>query len=132
MMKSTPVGNLLLSAAILFAGALPTKTLRVLEFLNCATISLSTYYSHQKCYLHPAISNVWSKHQSDMISVLQAFSEPLSLGGDGRNDSPGHSAKYGSYSFMDLVHNVILDVELVQVIIHTDFQMDSSIVVYIE
>ena len=37
------------------------------------------------------------------------------LGGDGRSDSPGHSAKYGSYTFMDLEHNVILDVELVQV-----------------
>lgn len=50
-----------------------------------------------------------------MISVLQAFNEPLFLGGDGRNDSPGHSAKYGSYSFMDMVHNVILDMEIVQV-----------------
>ena len=50
-----------------------------------------------------------------MIEVLQAFDEPLSLGGDGRIDSPGHSAKYGAYSLMDLEHNVILDVELVQV-----------------
>ena len=50
-----------------------------------------------------------------MIEVLQAFDEPLSLGGDGRSDSHGHSAKYGAYSLMDLEHNVILNVELVQV-----------------
>ena len=55
------------------------------------------------------------KQQSDMISLLQAYGKPLSLGGDGRSDSPGHSAKYGSYTLMDLEHNAILDVELVQV-----------------
>lgn len=74
-----------------------------------------TYFEHQKLYLHRAISDVWSQQQKAMIEVLQAFDEPLSLGGDGRSDSPGHSAKYGAYSFMDLKHNVILDVELVQV-----------------
>ncbi len=47
--------------------------------------------------------------------MLQAFGEPLSLGGDGRSDSPGHSAKYGSYTLTDLEHNAVLDVELVQV-----------------
>ena len=50
-----------------------------------------------------------------MISVLQAFDEPLLLGGDGRSNSPGHSAKFGSYYWMDLEHNVVLDIELVQV-----------------
>ncbi len=113
--NGTPAGNLLLSAAILFAGALPTKTLRVLEFLNCAAISKTTYFCHQKLFLLPTILKVWSEHQLNMVSVLQAFGEPLMLGGDGRSDSPGHSAKYGSYTFMDLIHNVILDVELVQV-----------------
>lgn len=53
-----------------------------------------------------------------MIETLKALGEPLSLGGDGGNDSPGHSAKYGSYSFMDLEHNVILDMQLVQVRVH--------------
>ena len=51
----------------------------------------------------------------NLVRLLQAFDEPLSLGGDGRSDSPGHSAKFGSYTLMDLEHNTILDVELVQV-----------------
>ena len=38
------------------------------------------------------------------------------LGGDGRCDSPGYCAKYGSYSCMDLDKNIILDTQLVQVI----------------
>jgi len=51
----------------------------------------------------------------NMVQLLQAIDEPLSLGGDGRSDSPGHCAKFGSYTLMDLEHNVILDTELVQV-----------------
>ncbi len=68
-------------------------------------------YEHQKSYLHVAISNVWSRLQT------QAFDEPLTIGGDGRCDSPGHSAKYGSYNLMELRHNMVLDIELVQVCI---------------
>lgn len=113
--KNIPAGNLLLSAAILFAGAQPTKTLRVLDLLRCATIKPRTFFEHQRCYLHQAISRVWSQRQREAIEVLQAFEEPLSIGGDGRSDSPGHSAKFGEYTLMELKHNVVLDVELVQV-----------------
>lgn len=35
-----------------------------------------------------------------------------------RADSPGHCAKYGSYSMMDLEANRIIDIQLVQVILH--------------
>ena len=37
------------------------------------------------------------------------------MGGDGRCDSPGFCAKYGTYSCMDLKTNNILDLQLVQV-----------------
>lgn len=39
----------------------------------------------------------------------------LVLGGDGRNDSPGHSAKYGSYTVMEGRLNKVIHIELVQV-----------------
>ena len=39
----------------------------------------------------------------------------MSIGGDGRADSPGHSAKYGSYGIIDLDDNKVLHIELVQV-----------------
>ena len=50
-----------------------------------------------------------------MIAMLQAEDKHLILGGDGRCDSPGFSAKYGTYTLMELQHNVILYIELVQV-----------------
>lgn len=36
------------------------------------------------------------------------------LGGDARCCSPGHTAKYGSYSLMDLQKSKIVDIQLVQ------------------
>lgn len=83
IVNGTPLGNLLLSASILFSGGVAYQDTKV---LNCASISLSTYYTHQNLYLQP---NVWNKQQQHMIKALQAFGEPLSLGGDARNDSPG-------------------------------------------
>ena len=45
---SQPAGNIRLSAAILYADAMPTKVIRVLTFLKCETISVDikeiTYY----------------------------------------------------------------------------------------
>ena len=37
------------------------------------------------------------------------------LGGAGRADSPGHSAKYGSYTMVELQSNKVIDIQLVQV-----------------
>ena len=40
------------------------------------------------------------------------------LAGDGRSDSPGHSAKYGSYSILDLTCNKIVDFNPLNPIVH--------------
>ena len=37
------------------------------------------------------------------------------LGSDGRADSPGHSAKYDSYSVLEERINKVIDIQLVQV-----------------
>jgi solute carrier family 8 (sodium/calcium exchanger) len=34
------------------------------------------------------------------------------LGGDGRADTPGHSAQYGTYSMVDLDEGVVVDIQL--------------------
>lgn len=113
--KSTPTGNILLSAAILYSGAQPAKMLRVLKILGCVSISSRTYFKHQRCYLQPSISLVWNKHQEEIMKQLKREKRGLVLGGDGRADSPGHSAKFGSYTLMDLRKRVVIDVQLVQV-----------------
>lgn len=110
-----PAGNMLLSAGILFAGASPTKVLRVLDHMGVMTYEKRTFFSHQRDILQPAIQSVWTQQQAAHIAMLQTEGRPLILGGDGRADSPGHSAKFGTYTTMELEANVVLDLQLVQV-----------------
>ncbi len=88
--RNTPAGNIILSAFILFAGASPSKTLRVLEFFGCPSISTRTIFRHQSVYLQPTVWSVWEHHQSRLLAELKSEHRKLILGGDGRADSPGH------------------------------------------
>ena len=113
--NNIPAGNILLSASILFSGSLPEKALRIFKFLGCASISRRTFFNHQDKFLLPAIHNIWERYQQAFIVILKAENSPLTLGGDGRADSPGHCAKFGAYSVMELKHKMVLDIQLVQV-----------------
>ena len=48
LIGTIPAGNILISAAILYAGTLPAKALRIFTILQCATITRKTFFSHQK------------------------------------------------------------------------------------
>jgi len=115
MIKDTPAGNVLLSAAILFSGSTPGKILQLLNRMRVACICDSTFYNHQKAYLYPAVVSVWKSQQTKLLAQCRGRGAALSIGGDGRADSPGHSAKYGSYSIIDFDTNKIIHMELVQV-----------------
>jgi len=51
LIKDTPAGNIILSAAILYRGETATKVLRVLSHMNIACITDRTYYIHQREYV---------------------------------------------------------------------------------
>lgn len=50
-----------------------------------------------------------------MLSGLQTEDGGIVCGGDGRADSPGHSAKYGTYTMMELRKKAVIDIQVVQV-----------------
>lgn len=108
-----PLGNLLLSASILFSGNSPSKILQYFQQANVQFITERCYNYIQSGYLIPSVLNVWKKHQTIMMTERQG--KQVVIGGDGRCDSPGYCAKYCSYSCMDLESNKILDTQLVQV-----------------
>ena len=114
-MKDIPAGNILLSSAILFSGATPGKALRMLNHMQLACISDRIFYRHHSRFLEPAILTVWAAEQSRLLAECKAHDSSLSIGGDGRVDSPGHSAKYGLYALIDLDTNKVIHIELVQV-----------------
>ncbi len=70
---------------------------------------------HQRQFLQPAVVEVWNSYRASYIVWAAACEEGICLGGDRRADTPGHSAKYGSYAMMDLDSGLIVDLQLVQV-----------------
>ena len=82
---------------------------------SMSAIARKTFFCHQKSYLHPTINIVWERYQRKLISELMEKNKGLALNGNGRADSPGHSAKYGSYSIIELNKNKVIDLKLVQV-----------------
>ena len=110
-----PQGNLDLSASILFSGASSSRVIRVLKHAGVQTFTDQTYHSYQKQHLQPTVYHDWRNQQVTSFAEVRTSTVPLVLGGDGRSDSPGHSAKYGTYSMMDLNLNRVLDFKIVQV-----------------
>ena len=53
--------------------------------------------------------SVWETKQSALLAQCRTIGTPLIIRGDGRADSPGHSAKYGSYGIIDLTTNKVID-----------------------
>lgn len=115
MIGNVPAGNLLISCGILFSGSLPSKCLRFMLMTKMLTISPDTFFQHQKHYLQPAILEVWKDHQRSYIEETVRANQAVCLGGDGRADTPGHSAKFGNYSLMDLHRGIVVEMQLVQV-----------------
>ena len=70
-MATCSTENLLLSAAILYSGASPTKSLRLFRHMNCEVISIRTFFEHQKQYLHPTVRSMWLRNQSELLANLK-------------------------------------------------------------
>lgn len=113
--------NLLVASSILFTGSTFTEISDWAEVLNLQIPQKTTFYELQKVYLVPVIEQAYRDYQEDSIRNLQRLTvdEGLSICGDGRSDSPGHSAKYTTYSFMNNETKEIIMVDLVQVKIHS-------------
>ncbi|XP_072772653.1 uncharacterized protein [Nerophis lumbriciformis] len=92
----------------------PSWDLNVLNSIGVVTYVKSTFFNHQELILQPAIKKVWEEQQRTHLTMLQVEGRPLVLGGDWRADSPGHSAKFGTYTTMELEANVVLDLQVVQ------------------
>lgn len=112
---SMSTGNLVLSSAILISGCSISQTLTMFQHANISCFSERTYYNIKQHYFVPAVERVWKAHQDALFDVIRRQNEAVVVGGDARCCSPGHTAKYGSYSLMDLELGQILDVQLVQV-----------------
>ena len=114
-----PAGNIMLSFAILMAGASVSKVLLVLKHMGVCLYSTRRYFVHQRNFLFPAILKYWEEYRTNLVKEIKGKKEAIWCG-DGRFDSMGHSAKYGAYTMFCCAVSKIVHFELVQVCIRSE------------
>ncbi|KAA0705258.1 hypothetical protein E1301_Tti019534 [Triplophysa tibetana] len=114
IMGSTPAGNIHLSCAVYLCGASYITLEKVFAAMRLQVFRYNTFRSHARMYIEPAIVCKWKNWQDGMLNQIRQ-QEKVILGGDMRaNSSEEHSAKFGSYTMMELQTNTIVDIQLVQ------------------
>ena len=99
LIKNIAAGNLLSSAAILFSANTFSRISQFASFLDLKFFSHTTYYNIQNKYLFPVVNKAWEEERMSTLDAIKRDG-PVNLIGDGRCDSPGHSAKYCTYTMM--------------------------------
>ena len=114
VVRRKPLGNLLLAASILFTGSTFAAFSRLASCLSLQFFSESVFYDTQLKYLFPVVNEAWEAESTRQIEKLNS-KEVVNLDGDGRCDSPGHCAKYGTYTLMDEDSGDVVAFNVVQV-----------------
>ena len=114
LLKRAAVGNLLICSSILFTGNTFTRLQNFASCLGLKFLSERVFYRHQERYLFPVVNDAWKREEATVIEEL-SNKDIVNLNGDGRSDSPGHSAKYGTYTMMETNTGKIATFNVVQV-----------------
>ena len=102
--------SLLLALGLVLSGNHYDKLMLFCKFLGLDFISRQTFNRMQRHYTIPSITSFWEDMKGEVWKVLK--NEQIILCGDGRNYSPGHSAKYCVYILMEQFLDVIVDIEV--------------------
>ena len=88
-----------------YLGQYCTLGIRLKEFHRCLIqliypiFDITLFYSIQKTLLFSTLNSFYKRYRSKIINICTTREENNFIG-DGRSDSPGYSAKYGTYSSM--------------------------------
>ncbi|PIK61631.1 hypothetical protein BSL78_01449 [Apostichopus japonicus] len=112
-LKKMYAGNLLIAAGTVLSGNSIHKTMHFFKAMSLKCITKDTFYRVQRLYVSPVVENYWKGMQQVILSSF--LDHPVTMAGDGRCDSPGHSAQYCSYVFTEESSKQVLHVEIVDV-----------------
>lgn len=70
------------------------------------------FHSLQRLYFHPVIEDAWEESRREL---MKGVANGVILAGDGRMDSPGHSAQFCTYSLMDHDRKCVLSMQCIDV-----------------
>ena len=105
--------NLLLASAIALSGNSYTKIGFLLKIMNLKYISKNLFNQYQSLLTAPTVAAYWNGMKDELWQEWEG--KKVILSADGRNDSPGHSAQYCTYSFADMESKHILGMNIVDV-----------------
>ena len=66
-----PVGNILLSLAVLMGGASVSKVLLLFRHLGLCCYSPCTFFSHQRSFIFPTVIRHWELYRAGLVSKLR-------------------------------------------------------------
>ena len=89
------------------SGSTFSKFEDALNIMDVNLVSERTFYRIQSTVLYPAINAVYNIKCDKILNDVKHSGEVLDLAGDGRCDSPGFNAKYGTYTFMNTKNDEI-------------------------
>ncbi|KAM8939385.1 uncharacterized protein RCH25_053012 [Pelodytes ibericus] len=110
--KKIPLGNLILSSAILLSGSQFNKVSEMMSICGIVHISKTTYNQCQRRYLFPAVDLHWIAEEQWLKREFK--DKALCLTSDGQCDDHRHRAKYCTYVFMDIATEKILKFKVVR------------------
>ena len=84
-----------------------------MEVANIYFFSERAFIKLQTKVLFTSVNKVYKTARNEIIGTLSNCS--VNVVGDGRCNSPGFNAKYGTYTLMNAQTNLILDFHIVQV-----------------
>ena len=115
MAKKRYEGNVMLAAYILFSGLTFGRVKEIMDIADVLFIKKSFFFQVQNSILFPSINTIYTKHAS-LIKDALLKDDNVELIGDGRFDSPGYNATYGTYTLMnEKNNNVIIDFHITHV-----------------
>lgn len=102
----------LLSTAIIASGNNFQKMAMFAKFQKLPFPSQSSFGKLQRTFVLPSIDQIWETNQNEILTEFQG--KNLVILGDGRINSPGHSAQYCNYTFMEnsthkILHIFVMD-----------------------
>ena len=108
------LGNILIFSGTLCSTNTFQRIYNFFRLVGLRCIGKTRFYQFQRRYLAGVVQERYCRENSSILNQLKVQGS-CRLSGDGRCDSPGHNAKYLTYSFMDQITNKIAVMTITQV-----------------
>ena len=105
-------GNLLIPSALFVTGGSYTSFIETCNTIHLKALSVRQCCNIQRAYMVPEVTKMWTQHTEAILASVSESS--LEVSGDGRCDTPGHCATFGTYTLLDVNSHLITGQETVR------------------